>query len=330
MPIVRGRRQKQTMLKAPGQVADGLGEARLDPVATTGGWGGVVRLIEDEQAPRRERAEPLAQRIGVGRVAQQVVGDQKAAMGAPGIDAEAAFAAHTGQVSAVEQHKDQPKALLKLRLPLLQHRGRRGHDDGTHLLAKQQLTHDQGRLNRLAEAGIIGDKEIDARQQQRLPQRLHLIGVNLNPGAEGRLKQGRIGRSHTIPAQRMQKSGEARRRIEPTGGEVGPTLRVQNLPIQLIVPEHLQHLALGVIISTSEAHPRSLTGHGRRDDLIDQPSTGAHMHELTDLGRVQGQIGIRHAGAPAYSAANPAARRRHDRPRSHPYARRAGSTARWR
>ena len=191
----------------------------------------MVGLIEHQQAAGQEGAQPLAQRIGVDWVAQQMVGDQEAAMGAPGIDAKATLAAHARQVGAIQQHKQQPEALLKLRLPLLQHGGRCRHHEGTHLLAEQQFAHDQARLNRLPQAGIVGDKQIDSRQEQRLPQRLHLIGVKLNAGPEGCLEQRRIRRGDTIPAQRMQKGRKARRWIEPAPRQVGPALRVQNLPI---------------------------------------------------------------------------------------------------
>ena len=37
-----------------------------------------------------------------------------------------------------------------------------------------------------------GDEEVDARQTKRLSVPLLLLGVNLDPGAEGRLKQVRL------------------------------------------------------------------------------------------------------------------------------------------
>jgi hypothetical protein len=43
-----------------------------------------------------------------------------------------------------------------------------------------------------AEAGIVGDEEIDPRQAQSLAQRLHLVRIDLDPGAERR-EEVRVG-----------------------------------------------------------------------------------------------------------------------------------------
>ncbi len=146
-------------------------------------------------------------------------------MGAPRVHAEAALAAHPRQVGAVEDLEHEAEALLELVLPLLEDRRRRGDDDGLRLLAQQQLAGDEARLDRLAEAGVVGDEEVDARQPERLAQRLHLVGVDLDAGAERRLEEVRVGGGDAVPAQRVEEGRELARRVEALRGEVAPSPR---------------------------------------------------------------------------------------------------------
>ncbi len=60
----------------------------------------------------------------------------------------------------------------------------------------------------LPEAHVVGDEQVDARQQQRLAQRLELVGVDADAGAIRRLKQLRVGRGDRVPAERAVVGGE--------------------------------------------------------------------------------------------------------------------------
>ena len=205
---MRGRGQEQAVLEAPGQVANRAGELGLDSVAPAARGRGVMGLVEDQQAPGQHRPQPLAQRVRVARIDQQVVGDQEAAVRAPWVDAEAALAAHSREIRPVENLEQEPEAVLQLSLPLLQHRGRRRDDDGVRLPAQQQLAGDEPRLDGLAEACVVGDEKVDARQPQSLAQRLHLVGVDADPCAERRLEETRVGGGDAVPAQRVQEGRE--------------------------------------------------------------------------------------------------------------------------
>jgi hypothetical protein len=69
-----------------------------------------VGLVEDEEGgDAGELAEPVAQRGGVGLVAQERVRDDEAGVGGPRVDAVAALAAAGGDVVAVEMTKVRPK-----------------------------------------------------------------------------------------------------------------------------------------------------------------------------------------------------------------------------
>jgi hypothetical protein len=55
-----------------------------------------------------------------------------------------------------------------------------------------------------AKADIIGNEQIDARQQQRLTERLELIRIQSNPRPKGRLKQPGVCGSDTVPAEGVE------------------------------------------------------------------------------------------------------------------------------
>jgi len=102
-------------------------------------------------------------------------------------------------VSIVLPVYNEAETLVELGLPLLQDRRRRRDHDGLGLLAKKKLACNEAGLDRLSKAGVIGNEEIDARQAKRLAQRLHLVGINLYSGPEGRLKEVRIGGRNAVP-----------------------------------------------------------------------------------------------------------------------------------
>ena len=282
--VVRRRRQEQPVLEASREVADGAGELRLDAVAPAARRRRVVRLVEDEQAAGPQGAEPRPHGVGVARVDQQVVRHEEPAVGHPRVHAEAALAPHPRQVGAVENLEDQPETVLQLALPLLEHRRRRRHDDGLRLPAQQQLAGDQPRLDGLAEPGVVGDEQVDPRQPQRLAQRLHLVGVDPDAGAERRLEEVGVGGRHAVPPQRVQERREPARVVEAPLGEVLPALLFEDAAVDLVVPIDAQRLSLRVVVRADQRHQWRLAGRLRRRDLLDQPPAGAHLDQLADLG----------------------------------------------
>jgi hypothetical protein len=177
----------------------------------------VVGLVEDQQRAGPEIAQPVAQGTGIRLVDQQPVRDEEAGVRGPGVGAVAAFAADANHIVLVEHLEAQSEALLQLVLPLRQDGRRAGHDDVAHLLPQQQFAGDEPGLDGLAQANVIGDEQVHARQEQRLAQGFDLVGVDANAGAEGGLEEPGIGGRDAVPAQRMQVGGEQPGRIEATG-----------------------------------------------------------------------------------------------------------------
>ena len=208
MAVVGCGGQEQAVLETPPEIANRACELRLDAVAPAARRRRVMRLVQDQQAAGLHLAEPLAHGVRVGRIDEKIVGDEKAAVGAPRVDPEAPLLADPRKIRAVENHEDEAEALLHLGLPLLQHGRGRGDHDRLRLLAKQQLACDEAGLDGLPQTRVVGDEEVHARQAERLAQRLHLVGVDLDPGAKRRLEEIRIGGGDAVPAERMQERAE--------------------------------------------------------------------------------------------------------------------------
>ena len=197
----------------------------------------------------------------------------------PRVHPESPLAANPRQVAPVEDLEDQSEALLQLASPLLDHRGRSRDDDGLRLPPQQQLPGDQPGLDRLPEPGVVGDEQVHPGQTQGLAQGLHLVGVDLDAGAEGGLEQVGVGRRDAVPAQGVEEGGELPRRVEPFRREIGPALFLEDQAVDLVVPVDLEALALGVVVSAGEAHERGCGSVGYH--LLDQPAAGANQDQLT-------------------------------------------------
>ena len=253
MAVVRRGGQEQAVLETTSEIADRTGELRLDSVTPAARRRGVVGLVQDQQSARLHLAEPLAHGVRVGRVDEKVVRHEKSAVGTPRIDPESPLLANPREIRAIEDYEYEAEALPHLGLPLLQHGRRRSHHDRPGLLAKQQLTSDETGLDGLAQARVVGDKEIHARQAQRLAQRLHLVGVDLDAGSKRRLEEIRVGGGDAAPAQGVQEGAEVTGRVEAPGADGAPCLLLQDAAVNFEVPIDILRLPLGVVVGAREA-----------------------------------------------------------------------------
>ena len=288
MAVVGRRGEEQAMLEAPAEVADCAGELRLDPVAPAARRRGVMGFVQDQEAPRKQPAQPFAHRVRVVRVDEQVVRHEEAAVGTPRVDPEAPLLANPREIGAVEDHEEEAEALLHLGLPLLQHGRGRGDDDCLRLLAKQQLAGDESGLNGLAETGVVGDEKVDAGHAERLAEGLHLVGVDLDAGPKRRLEQVRIGGGDAVPAKGVQEGTEMAGRVEAPGADGAPRFLLEDTAVDLEVPIDLQGLPLGIVVGAGEADARR---RGRVGVLhrLHQPAPRAHLDQFADARGAMGQ-----------------------------------------
>ena len=251
----------------------------------------MVRLVEDQQAAGEAVAEPLPHRLGVGVAHEQVVGDEEAAVGPPGVHAVAPVEAHPGEVAAVEDLEAEAEALLHLGPPLFEDRGGRGDHDGPHLLAQQEFAGDEARLDGLPEPGVVGDEEPHTGHRHRHSERLHLVGIQLDPGPEGGLEQPGIGRRDRVPAERVHVGGEPARGVKTARPERRPRFGFQDAAVRLAVPEDFEFLALGVVVRAGQGDAGGMAGGWGRDHPVHEPRPLANLDELADL-----RWGVRQAG----------------------------------
>jgi hypothetical protein len=72
--------------------------------------------------------------------------------------------------------------------------------------------------------------------------------------------------------------------VKALGREVGPAFLLKNQTVEFVIPENLKGLFLSVVIGAGEADSASLSGDFWFDDLIDQPTSRADLHEFTNPG----------------------------------------------
>ena len=179
----------------------------------------------------------------------------------------------------------QPEARLQLVGPLPEHRRRCRDDDEIDALAQQELAQDQPALDRLAEPDIVGDQQVDARQLQRLAQRLELIVLEADAGPERRLKEARIGRRDAAPAHRAGIGGKQFRIVEPVFADAAPAVVGDDPSVEFMLPEHRDRLALRVVVDAGGADQRCFAEPRRQLDALDEPPSLAQMNKLPGFGQ---------------------------------------------
>ena len=148
------------------------------------------------------------------------------------------------QVLAIDDREVEAELLRQLVLPLQQHRSRRRDDDHLDAAPQEQLSNDKTGFDRLAEADVVGDQQIDARQVQRLGQRKKLVGVQPDASPKRRLKQLPVRRRRCAPLGRAQVGAEALGPFEGLGQQGRPVVRVEDLRLQFGRERKLDGFAL--------------------------------------------------------------------------------------
>ena len=148
---------------------------------------------------------------------RDAVRDDETRADAPRIGGKPARPPGVQEVLAIDDGEVEAEFLRQLVLPLQQHRSWRRDNDHLNAAAQEQLSHDETGFHRLAEADVVGDQQIDARQLQRLGQRQKLVGIQPDARPKGRLEQLLIRRGGCPPFGRAQVSAQALRTFEALG-----------------------------------------------------------------------------------------------------------------
>ena len=150
--------------------------------------------------------------------------------------------------------------------------------------SEEKLAGDETGLNRLPKARVIGNEKIDTRQTERFSQRLHLVGINVDSGAEWSLEQIWVSGSHTVPPERIQKRRELAGLIKSLSCKVCPAFFLKDQTVEFVVPENIERLPLRVIISARQADNTSLSWDLWFDDFINKPGSRSDPYQFTNVG----------------------------------------------
>ncbi len=80
-----------------------------------------------------------------------------------------------------------------------------------------------------------------------------------------------------------RKAANWRGASKPLVGEVLPALLLEDPPVELVVPEDVERLALGVVVRAGQPDERGLPARLGLDDFLDEPAPRADLHEFAHL-----------------------------------------------
>ena len=138
----------------------------------------------------------------------------------------------------------------------------------------------------LSETDVVRDKDVRAGERERFLQWRQLVVHQLDAGAEGRLKELRIGCGDGVPLERVQVSGEVARRVDALHVAEAVRFGLQNAGAEFQLPEHLEIDALVVVVDANEPDACRVSGGRRGHDLLDEPLPVAHLDDVAGMGRV--------------------------------------------
>ena len=90
-----------------------------------------------------------------------------------------------------------------------------------------------------------------------------------------------------MPPKRADEGAEEPRVVKALAADLFPYLSVEDLGVELEIPDHLEGVALGVVIDAGEGHLRAV---GRRLDRLDEPRAGATADDLTGGGQGRARL----------------------------------------
>ena len=153
---------------------------------------------------------------------------------------------------------------------------------------QQQLLGDQAGLDGLAEADVVGEQQVDPGRVHRPGDRLELVVLDRDAGAERRLQRLDVGRGHRRPADRVEERGQPLRRVEPVLGHLGQRAAGQHLPAGLDLPDDVEGVAVAAVLHALQADQGAVLAGL---DVADHPALAANLHQVSELGRLVVALG---------------------------------------
>jgi hypothetical protein len=102
--------------------------------------------------------------------------------------------------------------------------GGRDDDDPSYPVPQQHLLDDQAGLDRLAQAHVVGDEEVDSGHRERLGYRLELVLLDRDSAAERCLEGLLVGAGDSAPADGVEEGAELLRVVVSVRGDTAAIL----------------------------------------------------------------------------------------------------------
>ena len=200
------------------------------------------------------------------------------------------------ELGGVHDREAEAELGLHLLTPLERERRRADDDDAPCPVPEKHLLHDQASLDRLAEAHVVGDEQVDARHRESTGDGLELILLDDDAATERSLERLGVGARDGAPADGVEERTEGLR-IVPVGlGDLRELGGGHDLAAWFDFPDDSQFLA-EVIVADAGKSDESPAGKPRRGyfvgglvavvDVTDHPLLAPHPDELPGLRNVR-------------------------------------------
>ena len=159
-------------------------------------------------------------------------------------------------------------------------------------MPQQHLLHDQAGLDRLAQAHVVGDEQIDPRHGQRAGDRFELVLLDRDAGPERGLKRPGVGAGHGAPAHGVEEGAQLLRVVPSVCCHRWQLGGGDDLAAGLDLPGDGQLLAEVVVADAGEGDERAAGQPGRGElvvrlatvaDAVYHPLLAADPDQLTDF-----------------------------------------------
>ena len=272
--VVRGRGQEEMVLAVLGEPSDRLRLLALNRVAVglrrLGGCA-VVDLIHDQQVEEaRESAfarQDLIQHALDARRAQPLQADDRARVDGEGVGFEPMGSPEFPELGGVHDREAEAELGLHLLTPLQRERRRADDDDAPCPVSQQHLLHDQASLDRLAEAHVVGDEQVDPRHGESTGDGFELVLLDRDAGPERGLQRPGVGAGHGAPADGVEEGAELLRIIPVRWGHCWELGGGDDLAAGLDLPGDGQLVAEVVVTDAGEGD-EGTAGESCRGELV--------------------------------------------------------------
>ena len=117
--------------------------------------------------------------------------------------------------------KPRPNLVVHLLSPFQRERRRADDDDAPRPVAQQHLLDDEAGLDRLAEAHVVGDQQVDPRHREGPGDGFELVLLDREPGPERGLQRPGVGAGDGAPADGVEEGAELLRVVPVRLGHLG-------------------------------------------------------------------------------------------------------------